>query len=192
VELRICADTGTLASDACPRSLDELFAAGTSPPSTSIKLQTVRVAGDGACLAATYTPPADVREVTFPIYPPEFRDWAARNGIPQAPTQYCPPPPLPPDRSLALLNPPTASGIITVSQVLLSGSARGSYALEVGQGSSPATWQQIGQGQAPVESGPLGIWNTDGLEPGEYTLRLRVTTPDGVTIDSTQVVRVVR
>ena len=131
-----------------------------------------------------------MRDATFPVYPPAFREWATQNGVPQPPTQPCPPPQLPPDQALALLNPPSATGVITSAQVLLSGTARGPFALDAGQGRDPASWQPIGQSSAPVTGGLLAIWQTGGLAPGEYTLRLRVSTPEGYTVTATQVVTI--
>lgn len=39
-------------------------------------------------------------------------------------------------------------------------------------------WKVIRQGQDQIINGDLGIWNTTGLEPGLYTLRLAVTSSD--------------
>jgi 1A family penicillin-binding protein len=186
VQLEVCADTGGLASPTCPRPIPELFVEGTPPPAADIGSVTVQVAGDGSCLAASYTPADQVREATFPVYPPAFREWAAQNGVPQPPTQPCPPPQLPPDQAIALLNPPSATGVITGAQVLLSGTARGPFALDVGPGPDPTSWQPIGQSSTPVSGGLLAIWQTVGLAPGEYTIRLRVSTPEGYTVTATQ------
>lgn len=188
-EIPVCADTGGRAGpgSGCPRPINELFVAGTGPAEVDVSYQTVRVGGDGSCLAASYTPAAEVRELQFPLYPPEFRDWAARNA-PQPPTQVCPPPAAP-SEAVALLNPIGASGQVTTTQVFVSGVARGPFALEVGPGAQPAQWQLIGQNTLPVNGGLLGVWSTAGLGPGDYTLRLRVTTPEGFSVSTTQTVR---
>ncbi len=89
----ICADTGALAGDACPNRLDELFVAGSEPTTSDVVLRKLRVANDGSCLAASYTPPDQAREESFVAYPPEFHAWAVAAGIPQPPTVFCPPPP---------------------------------------------------------------------------------------------------
>ena len=77
-----------------------LFAAGTGPANVEVAYRTVRLGGDGTCLAASYTPAAEVREAQFPLYPAEFRDWAARNA-PQPPTAVCPPPTAPKTKDAA-------------------------------------------------------------------------------------------
>ncbi|HMQ30181.1 MAG TPA: transglycosylase domain-containing protein [Chloroflexaceae bacterium] len=188
-EIPVCADTGGRAGpeSGCPRPISELFVAGSGPAEVDVAYQTVRVGGDGTCLAASYTPAAEVREVQYPLYPPEFREWAARNA-PQPPSEVCPPPAAP-SEAVALLNAVGASGQVTTTQVFVSGVARGPYTLEVGQGAEPAQWQLIGQNTLPVDGGLLGVWTTAGLAPGDYTLRLRVTTPEGFSVSTTQSVR---
>jgi 1A family penicillin-binding protein len=91
VEQRICADTGGLFSTACPRSVRELFLAGSEPTRIDIRYETMRVSNDGTCLAGSATPPGQTRQVTYAVYPEAFREWAARNGIPQPPTERCSP-----------------------------------------------------------------------------------------------------
>jgi penicillin-binding protein 1C len=186
-EIPVCADTGGRAGPGCPRPISELFVAGTGPTNVDVAYQTVRVGGDGSCLAASYTPAAEVREVQFPLYPPEFRDWAARNA-PQPPTEPCPPPQAPAE-ALAVLNPIGASGTISATQVFVSGAARGPYTLEVGGGAAPEQWQAVAQSSIAVEGGLLGVWSTAGLAPGDYTLRLRVVTPEGFAVTTQQTVR---
>jgi hypothetical protein len=66
--------------------------------------------------------------------------------------------------------------------VLVRGSARGAYVLDYGAGPAPAEWRPISQG-GDVSDGILGVWDA-ALPPGEYTLRLRVTTMDGVPLET--------
>jgi membrane carboxypeptidase/penicillin-binding protein PbpC len=204
----ICADTGALAGDACPDPLDELFIAGTEPKTSDVVLRKLRVAGDGSCLAASYTPADQVHEQTFVAYPPEFHEWAVAAGIPQPPAVFCPPP-LPnasgsagaspgaspganpgANATLAAITQPTASAPITLTQVFVRGSAHGAYTLEFGSGRDPESWQSISGGGLGVTDGILGVWQTSGLAPGEYTLRLRVAIPGSLPVETKVVVRV--
>ncbi len=187
VEQTICADTGASASDACPRTITERFVAGTAPQKADVTRQTVRLGGDGTCLAASYTPPHQVRVVTFVVYPPEFRDWAINNGIPQPPTEYCPPPETP-GYEIARLFPLSRTATISGSQVFINGTARGPYVLEVGAGAEPAEWSLINNEPIAKYGGMLGVWKTRGIPAGQYTLRLTVTTPEGIVARATQVV----
>jgi 1A family penicillin-binding protein len=187
-ELLICGDTGTLAGDACPNPRSELFVAGTEPREANIRTVTLRVAGDGRCLPSAYTPIAEIRERTFLAYPPEFRAWAASRGIEQPPEERCPPPQpavtaAAPAQIAATITFPTAGAVVTGTQVIIRGSAAGSYLLDVGEGAEPAEWRSITPGP-PMVDGILGIWEPAGLPEGPYTLRLRVTLADGGTVET--------
>ncbi|NJN67276.1 MAG: penicillin-binding protein [Chloroflexaceae bacterium] len=183
----ICAGTGTLADPSCPAVIPEYFLEGTPPPASPVTYQTVAVGGDGTCLAAPYTPPDEVREVAFARYPAEFREWAARSGVPQPPTQPCPQP-QDPARAVALLAPVSASGVVTRSQVLISGTARSPFILDVGQGASPQEWHLLRRGDRSVQEGVLGFWQSGAFDPGPYTLRLRVTMAEGGVVETRQTV----
>ncbi|WP_129631267.1 transglycosylase domain-containing protein [Candidatus Oscillochloris fontis] len=187
-EVLICGDTGGRAGEACPRPISELFVAGTAPTTVDVVYQMVRVGGDGTCLAQPYTPTDQVREVQYAIYPPEFREWAARN-VPQPPTKPCPPP-LDPTQAVALLNPIGDAGRVRGSQIFISGTARGPFSVEYGAGSNPEVWKPISQGATPVENGLLGVWSLGGLPPGPYSIRLRVIGPSGATVSAQQMVQV--
>ncbi|MCS7289531.1 MAG: PBP1A family penicillin-binding protein [Roseiflexus sp.] len=185
-EVMICADTGALAGDHCPRPIKERFVAGTEPRTSDVTLLTVGVSDDGKCLAASYTPPERVRRVTFVVYPPAFRAWAEANGIPQPPQQYCPPPEASAGReggSFARITQPITNTTVRSPLVYIRGAALGVYALDVAPGRDPiAGWRTIARGEA-IRDGVLGIWQTGEYAPGEYTLRLRVTSNEGVLIE---------
>ncbi len=187
-EASVCADTGGKAGEACPHPISELFVAGTAPTTVDVVYQKVRVGGDGNCLAQPYTPASQVREASFPVYPAEFREWAMRN-VAQPPTQPCPPPQVL-VQAVAILNPLGASDVVSGTQVFVSGTARGPFTLEFGQGANPETWQIIGQNVVSVENGLLGVWLIAGLPPGEYTVRLRVITADGINAADQRSVRI--
>ncbi len=50
-----------------------------------------------------------------------------------------------------------------------------SYRIEFGGGNPPLGWTMIANSTTPQPGGGLGLWNTDGLPEGTYTLRLVVT-----------------
>ncbi len=187
VEQEICAVTGTQPHPTCPYIINEIFIRGKGPPPPNVTEQTFTVAGDGTCLAASYTPPDQVRQQTYTIYPPEFRAWAARSGIPQPPTQPCPPPQQP-DKALAILTPISASGEISGTQIFINGTARHPYTLDVGHGAHPSAWNLLHRSGRGIENGLLGVWDTGGYPPGPYTIRLSVTTPEGMVVETTQAV----
>jgi 1A family penicillin-binding protein len=188
----ICADTGALAGDACPNKMQEHFVAGTEPKTSDVFFKTVKVSGDGNCLAAPYTPADQVRDRVFTVYPTEFHDWAVSAGIPQPPTAYCPPPLNRPDASIVGITLPASGATITTTQVLVRGSARGDYVLEWGGGANPSDWTPITQGTGGIADGILGVWPVADLPPGQYTLRLRVTTAEGVQVEARTTIDLVR
>ncbi|MGE0060109.1 MAG: transglycosylase domain-containing protein [Dehalococcoidia bacterium] len=59
-----------------------------------------------------------------------------------------------------------------------------SYRLEFGSGASPSSWQTIGSSTAPVQGGTLGTWNTAGLAPGQYAVRLVIQDRAAGTVTS--------
>jgi len=179
VEQPVCVETGGPPNPECPQVITERFVVGSGPVS-ALSFQTVRVGGDGSCLATTYTPPEEVRLVTFPVYPTEVAEWARRNGK-VAPTSYCPPP-REPERAIALLDLAEQS-VITNTLIFIKGTARGPFILDVGSGTDPTDWQVLGQSSQPVEQGLLGMWNAGSWSAGDYTIRLRVTLADGVVIE---------
>jgi membrane peptidoglycan carboxypeptidase len=82
--------------------------------------------------------------------------------------------------------------------VLVMGSADGQgfayYLLEFASGSPPneSAWQPLGPAvAAPTTGGFLGTWQTAGLEPGIYTLRLSVYDVSGNEMSAEVVVEVV-
>ena len=152
----------------------------------------MKVAGDGSCLAAPYSPPAEVREQRFPVYPAQFQQWAADHGVPQVPSKYCPPPQSKPEASIALIGQPAAGATITTTQVLVRGTARGGYTLDWSSAARPDAWQPLAEGAFGVTDGILGVWRTAELPPGDYLLRLRIITPDGVTVEARNAVKIVR
>ncbi|WP_423226219.1 tetratricopeptide repeat protein [Candidatus Amarolinea aalborgensis] len=46
------------------------------------------------------------------------------------------------------------------------------YKIEMGVGEAPTEWTLLSSGPAPINRGVLATWDTDGLAPGIYTLRL--------------------
>jgi hypothetical protein len=64
------------------------------------------------------------------------------------------------------------------------------YRLEFGEGDPPAAWTMILRSETPQPGGGLGLWNTNGLPDGEYTLRLVLETRDRGELSTYVVVRI--
>jgi len=85
VEVEICADSGLLPNEHCPRRRKELFIAGTEPKETCHMHQLVRLDRRTGQLADDSTPPEQVVERVYFVLPAELQEWAREQGIPQIP-----------------------------------------------------------------------------------------------------------
>jgi hypothetical protein len=115
----------------------------------------------------------------FVTFPEPRQAWATANGYPAPPAADCSE--IYKGERLAQITAPSASDRLTVGQTIqIVGSvwiddfAR--YTLEVGSGDNPSTWTPITAArEQAVDRALLGVWNTTGLQPGRYRLRLRVS-----------------
>jgi len=67
------------------------------------------------------------------------------------------------------------------------------YVIEYGAGYSPTEWRTAGitlvnGGSLPVINGPLGRWNTSGLAPGIYVVRVVVTNDWGSSVTTIEAI----
>jgi 1A family penicillin-binding protein len=123
--------------------------------------------------------PDNAREtLVFVNLPDQVRDWGYAHGYPAPPTEDCSD--VYQGEHIAAITSPAPTDHIVVGQTLqIVGSAYiddfASYTLDVGAGDTPANWTPItDQRTQAVDRALLGVWNTSGLAPGRYTLRLRV------------------
>lgn len=182
VERPICASTGYAAGN-CKDKVAERFLADLVPGQDDSGYVTVTVGGDGSCLATDATPLNERRSAVFLRPPPDAQEWAQSASIPRPPTAPCPPPGQP--TGVASMRAPTAVAAITSpaagsevgGSVTIRGSAAGQYQLMFGAGAAPQSWSAIASGVGGVADGLLGMWPTDRLSPGAYTLRLVVALP---------------
>ena len=75
--------------------------------------------------------------------------------------------------ALATITAPT-DGAVVNGNVEIIGSVPGRYTLLFGKGAQPDEWMFITEGQGPITEAVLGVWNTDILPTGVYTLRLEI------------------
>lgn len=178
VELEICADSGTLPSDLCPRRRTELFFRDQPPLGSEYDMHRfIAIDARTGLLAAAYCP-ANVEKRYYKVYPPEARDWAVRHRIPQPPTRFCPS-----DDIVAGLSEPV-DNVRVWGVIEIRGSAVAEdlayYQLELGLGTQPEAFTLL---QAPLERlvahDVLAFFDTTQLENGPYTLRLIVADQTG-------------
>lgn len=194
---QVDAVSGLLPTEYTPRTVNEMFLAGTVPTQRDNVHQVFRINRENGKLATAYTPPEKVEERVYEVYPPVAADWVREQAIPLPPTEY--------DDStgpavnvgpVAIIN-PRPYEYIKGGQVI-TGNAKADnfqlYRLEVGKGLNPAEWRQLGQDHNnQVEGTPLEYWDTAAEEEGLYTLQLTVVKNDQslerkavqVTVDNT-------
>jgi 1A family penicillin-binding protein len=180
VETEICADSGTVPSQVCPRRTTEIFAQDQPPlgPEHDIH-QMVRIDTSLNCIAHEYSPPNRVVERYFQVYPPDGRKWAVEHGIEQPPD----PCPEPAGAAQALITWPsdgqTVEGLITIEGVALAANFS-HYVVEYGVSWGPQAFGPLaGPVDRLVEGGPLARWDTREQPNGPYTLRVVVFDRSG-------------
>ena len=115
--------------------------------------------------------------VVFVTLPEIARVWGVAHGYPPPPSEDCSD--VYQGERIAQIVAPTPTDRITVGQTLqIVGSAYvddfSTYTLDVGGGDNPTAWTAITDKRAQaVDRALLGVWDTTGLQPGRYRLRLR-------------------
>nr|NIO69354.1 hypothetical protein [Anaerolineae bacterium] len=183
--IEICADSGTLPSQFCPRTKLEIFAAGQGPlgPEHDIH-QMVRIDRTTGQLATEFCPENLVEEKYFQVYPPDGREWAEQHGIPQPPTETCTLHAGP--AQVAILQPLEGQQVEGIVPVV--GRANlpdfSYYVIEYGATHDPEGWGSVSVNNTPAESGLLAEWDTRGLHNMEHTLRLLVFDHQGSVVEA--------
>jgi len=181
-EFEVCADTGTLPSEACPRTRRLPFAEDRPPlPPEHDLYQKVRIDTTTEQLATEFTPPEAIEEKVFKVYPEPYRQWAIDHGIAQPPTDESDVFTFEPD---VVIRQPvegeTVSGVIAVIGTA-NVPAFASYELQYGVSHDPGAFSLpfTGPFGAPMINGVLGQWDVSALNDGPYTLRLLVRDQTG-------------
>ena len=96
-----------------------------------------------------------------------------------------------------LLTPPRFGGLVDLQGIAERGTAFGAtfsnYTLEFSPGTAPTSWAATGislanNGKSEVVNGTLATWNTTGVAPGTYTLKLTVLDVNGLVGEDRQIV----
>jgi 1A family penicillin-binding protein len=186
VQAEVCALSGMLPTEDCRENTlpihgtrKDVFVPGVNLPTALDNwhqpVEVCRVNGN----RATRLVPDNARETrVFVTLPQPYRAWGAAQGFGSPPTDDCSD--VYQGEKIAQITSPTATDRIVVGQtVQIVGSAYiddfAQYTLDVGVGDNPTQWTPItDQRKQAVDRALLGVWNTTGLPPGRYQLRLRV------------------
>ncbi len=214
VEETVCVPSGMKATPLCGKTTTDLFVKDALPKDDDTWWRRVRVDIRNGLLAGPTTPPQFVEEKVMLVFPPDLmktdsdkaraKDWAEALGLPLAPTEASTlpstagitgrlPTPGRPGDTQVLITAPT-SGSVVSGRVQVNGRATSSgfdsFRLEYSSDASPGNWSLISQASVPVDSGPLGVWDTSSLPNGTYALRLVVIDRQRGLIISTVTVTV--
>jgi 1A family penicillin-binding protein len=85
VRAEVCATSGLLPTENCPKTRWDWFIDGTVPTEPDNLYQRFTLDSRTGLLADETTPPEYREDQVYLILPPEARDWAVRQGIPQPP-----------------------------------------------------------------------------------------------------------
>ena len=176
----------------------EYFIAGTEPTEADTYFTPFPIHRESGLLATPQTSRDEVEERVFFVIPPEVdvppevRDWAQQEGIPQPPTEaHIPAPVAPLAISWPRADRPVRNILEIKGNVLIPD--LNWYRVDFGEGLEPTHWIQIGELRTqPVANGVLMGWDTYPAN-GAYTVRVTARNTSGqeqevrahVTIDNT-------
>jgi hypothetical protein len=186
VEAEVCALNGLLPTPECRENsspihgtIRDVFVPGVNLPTRQDDMhQQVEVCVVNGKRATPLVPPNARESRVFVVFPEPYQAWADAHDYPQPPTEQCDDV-YKGERRAEIVGPRATDTILQGPPLQVVGTAYiddfKHYTLDVGPGSNPTSWSPLTE-QRPqaVDKALLGVWNTDGLQPGTYTLRLRV------------------
>ncbi|MGD0765764.1 MAG: hypothetical protein ABR978_05600, partial [Dehalococcoidia bacterium] len=181
VKAAVCVPSYMLPSADCGRTTEDLWVADALPKEKDDWWKPFQIDIRNGLLATEMTPPQFIQDRPFLVLPGSLSDAertaaldvASGLGLPLAPSERSSPSDMPASISSPAWN-ANVGGVVTVVGRAASNDFD-SYRLEYGAGASPTDWTVIQQSSTPVTDSTLGSWDTRGLSPGKYTLRLVVS-----------------
>ena len=186
VEAEVCALSGLLPTPECRDNsspihgtIHDIFVPGVNLPTRQDDMhQQVEVCVVNGKRVTPLVPP-NARELrVFVAFPEPYQAWADAHDYPQPPKERCDDV-YKGERRAEIIGPRPADALVPGPSLPVVGTAYvddfKNYTLDVGPGPNPTSWSALTE-QPPqaVDKGLLGVWNTAGLQPGQFTLRLRV------------------
>jgi len=177
VRAEVCATSGLLPTEYCPKTRWEWFIEGTVPTEPDTFYQPFTVDRQTGLLADESTPPENREERVYLILPPEARDWAIREGIPQPPVgavlvggEDVP----------ARLLSPDPYTVFRLTPLLPEEEQRIRLTIAVPTHTQQVTYWMDGTMLAAVSTDPFDYWWP--LQPGEHDLYAVVALEDGSSV----------
>jgi 1A family penicillin-binding protein len=180
----ICPLSGRLAGPDCPYSRREVFIAGTEPRAECDQHVTIPVDRRTGEPATDDTPAEDVVERVYWLPPPELREWARANGIPQLASQRVSESASERISKLVVLTSPDPLTTLTLTPFIPGEHQRVAVEAEVYTEEWPrrVTLYADGQVLAELNQPPYrALWT---LEAGEHTFHAGAVARDGSLLES--------
>lgn len=153
--LEVCAISGLLPTPECQQRRTELFIAGTEPQDYDTIHQRFTLDRRTGLLADDTTPEDQRVERVFTVLPPEARDWALRNNIPQPPREAALIEPAEADLRLLQPDPYTR---FQLSPLTPPETQRLRFSVAVPAGTESVTYWLNGEAVGTVASAPWSLW----------------------------------
>lgn len=177
VRAEVCATSGLLPTDYCPRTRWEWFIEGTVPTTHDTLYQPFVLDRRTGLLADESTPPEERETRVYLVLPPEARDWAQRRGIAQPPVgaqrvgEH--------ERRVRLLSPDPYT-IFRLTPLLPADLQRIRLTVSAPDDTAQVSYWLDDALLATASEAPFDHWWA--LQPGEHTVYAVVTLADGTTI----------
>lgn len=179
VRLEVCALSGLLVTENCPRTRREWFIEGTQPTEPDNLYQAFRIDNRTGLIAEEMTPPENQVRRVFAVLPQEAREWASRNGYPPLP-QYA-------NAQTLITMPDTQAGLrllspdpytnFQISPLTPLETQRLRFSVGVPPETIRVTYRLNGDVIGTVEQAPWSLWWTLAL--GEHQLTAEAELRDG-------------
>jgi membrane carboxypeptidase/penicillin-binding protein PbpC len=174
---KVCATSGLLPTEDCPKTRWEWFIVGTVPTDDDTFYQRFTLDKRTGLLADDSTPPEDREERVYLVLPPEARDWAIRQGIPQPPVgakivggESVP----------ARMLSPDPYTIFRLTPLVPEEQQRIRLTVAVPTHTTLVSYWLDGEQIATLDNMPFDHWWT--LQPGEHDVYAVVTLEDGSAV----------
>ena len=200
VNKEVCSLSGTEPSPYCPDRNWEIFSAENLPPGSSHDwFQRVEIDRFTGKRANQFCRTNVVEKVMLVLDEVEdadgrawLRQWAAENGYDVAPQDYCTASAK--SEQVQLLRPEEGAEVYGEVEIFGTVTLENLERFEITYGYSehPEAWGRVGGPYTlPADNEKLALWNTEGLEPYRYTLRLVAYTTDKQQFEDRVIVEVV-
>ena len=183
VEIEVCADSGTIPSEACPKRRTEIFAADQPPLGPEHDINQLIDIDLNTGLRANEYCRANVETRYYRVFPPDGKQWALEHGIEQPPDAYCPSTAID-ARITAPADGATVQGVVPIEGHAVAANFS-HYRLDYGVGTGPEAFGELsGDVYQLVEGGLLGTFDSTQYPNGAYTIRLMVFDQTGGALES--------